>query len=94
MPVVDLEPDAGRLEVLGAIMRKQFLQSGPRSTEFGMGDNKFWKITLNAVLLLLTGLSLGCILVNGTNRQFMAVGSIDKCLKMVSVWPLSSEFFL
>jgi hypothetical protein len=56
MPVVDLGPDAGRPEELSVIMRKQFPQSGLRSTEFGKGNTKFWKITFNAGLLLLSGL--------------------------------------
>ena len=79
MPVVDLGPDAGRSEVLSVIMRKQFPQSGPRSTEFGKGDTKLWKITFDAGLLLLSGLYFSCILTNGKNRQFIAVGPIDKC---------------
>ena len=56
MPVVDLGPDLGSPEVLSVIMRKQFPQSGPRSTEFGKGDTKLWKIKFNAGLLLLSGL--------------------------------------
>ena len=40
MPVVDWGPDAEGPDVFGVIMRKQFPQSGPRSTEFGKGDTK------------------------------------------------------
>ena len=36
---------------------------------------------LIAGLLVLSGLSFSCILTNGKNLQFMAVGLIDKC------WP-------
>ena len=74
---------------LNVIMRKQFPQSGPRSTEFGERDVKLCKITFNAGLLFLSGLSFGCIQINWTNRQFMAVGLIDKYLKnavRMSVW--------
>ena len=78
MPVVDLEPEAEESLVFGVIMRKQFLQSGPRSTEFGKGDNKLQKIMLNAGLLLLSGLRFSRILINGYNWQFMAVRLIDK----------------
>ena len=69
MPVVDLGPDTGGPEVLSVIMRKHFLQSGPRSTEFGKGDNKLWKIKINAGLLLLSGLWFGVILTNGKIRS-------------------------
>ena len=89
IPVVDLEPEVGGLEELNVIMRKQFPQSGTRSTEFGERDAKLCKITFNAGLLFLSGLSFGCIQINWTNRQFMAVGLIDKYLKnavRMSVW--------
>ena len=56
MPVVELEPEALGPEVFGVIMRKQFPQSKPRSTEFGKGNAKLQKIMLNAGLLLLSGL--------------------------------------
>ena len=62
MPVVDLEPEAGEPEVFGMIIRKQFPQSGPRSTEFGEGGSKLRKIMLNAGLLLLSRLWFDCIL--------------------------------
>ena len=63
------------------IMRKQFPQSGPRSTEFGERNAKLCKIAFNAGLLFLSGLSFRCIQINWTNRQLMAVGLIDKYLK-------------
>jgi hypothetical protein len=89
IPVVDLEPEVGGLEELNVIMRKQFPQSGTRSTEFGERDAKLCKITFNAGLLFLSGLSFGCIQINWTNRQFMAVALIDKYSKnavRMSVW--------
>ena len=56
MPVVDLELQAGESLVFGVIMRKQFLQSGLRSTEFRKSDSKLRKIMLNGGLVLLSGL--------------------------------------
>ena len=58
---------------MNVIMRKQFPQSGPRSTEFG--ERGLCKITFNA------GLQISYAFKNWTNRQFMAVGLIDKYLK-------------